>query len=489
MKPQSFYIHGKWGEGAGPPFVATNPATGEMIWQGNSVAVHDVHRAVNSARTAFQDWSIKSISERKYFLERFAAKLAERKQGMATRISDEVGKPYWESLTEVDAMINKVALTFRAYEERCEERIIPQGSLQRAIRYKPHGVAAILGPFNLPGHLPNGQIVPALLAGNTVVFKPSEYTPGVGQLLVEIWMEVGLPEGVLNLVQGGKEVGMALVQHPDINGVYFVGSAHAGRAIHQFFVGKPEKILALEMGGNNPLIVTEVEDIRAAVYLALQSAFLTSGQRCTCARRMIVTQTENGDAFLKEFLSAAGRIKIGCYTETPEPFMGPVIAKGAAQKWLKVQSDLESRGGKPLLRMSPLPGHGAMLTPGVMDVTSISNRDDTEIFAPFLQVIRVKNFAEAILEANRTVYGLAAGLLSDNPKLYEQFFHSVQAGVINWNQPLTGSSSESPFGGLGRSGNHRASGYFTVDYCADPIASLEQERVQLPGKILPGLNF
>src|SRR3990167_8941296 len=170
------------------------------------------------------------------------------------------------------------------------------------LRHRGHGVMAVLGPYNLPGHLPNGHIIPALLAGNTVVFKPSALTSLVGQKLMEVWEKTNLPKGVLNLVQGGKETGIALAHHPDINGIYFTGSYETGKSLHQFFAGRPEVILALEMGGNNPLVVFNVQNLAAAVYLTIQSAFITSGQRCSCARRLIVANNKEGADFVKRLV-------------------------------------------------------------------------------------------------------------------------------------------------------------------------------------------
>src|SRR3989338_2449660 len=268
-------------------FISLNPATNEVLWKGSAARKADIDKAVKAARKAYESWSLLSVDERLKFLDEFARLLNEQRNNCAATISQETGKPLWESFTEVNTMINKVKISYDAYQDRCREVSAPMDNAQRATRFKPHGVVAVLGPFNLPGHLPNGHIVPALLAGNTVVFKPSELTPLVGEKLVKVFEAADLPSGVLNLVQGQKETGIALSQHPGINGVFFTGSVEAGKVIHKFYAGKPEKILVLEMGGNNPLIFNDVQDITAAVYLTIQSAFVTSGQRRTCARRLI----------------------------------------------------------------------------------------------------------------------------------------------------------------------------------------------------------
>src|SRR4051794_1789330 len=280
MKSQ--FIAGEWIEGAGEPFSSRNPATGETVWTGRGTSGDDVNRAVAAARKAFVDWSGQPHSRRIDLLSAFAAQLKQRKADLVEMICRETGKPRWESGTEVDAMIGKVAISIDAHEKRRHETTNETAGVTSATRYKPYGVVAVLGPFNFPGHLPNGHIVPALLSGNTVVFKPSELTPGVAQLTVELWQGAGVPRGVLNLVQGGRDTGSALVQHAAIDGVFFTGSFTVGRMNSRALADQPGKIAALEMGGNNPLIVHNVSDLDAAAYWTVWSAFVTAGQRCSC---------------------------------------------------------------------------------------------------------------------------------------------------------------------------------------------------------------
>ena len=394
-----------------------------------------------------------------------------------------------ESLTEVDSMIGKIALSVEAYHDRC--RVIT-GEMSGAVtttRCKPHGVVAVLGPFNLPGHLPNGHIVPALLAGNCVVFKPSRQATLVGARMVELWEAAGIPSGVVNMVQGGRETGSALSRHHDLDGLFFTGSADTGKALHRAFGGHPEKIIALEMGGNNPLIVWEINDPQSAAYLTLLSAFITAGQRCTCARRLIVPEGMEGDAFVEQLVSMTRHIRVGPYTDRPEPFMGPVISAHVAGELLAAQKSFSETGGTTLIEMRSLNEIGTMLSPGIIDVTRVPDRPDSELFGPFLQVIRVPDFGAALQEANNTSYGLAAGLISDSAELYDTFFRKIRAGVINWNRQTTGASSRMPFGGIKASGNHRPSAYYATDYCSYPVASIEMDRLMKPGQILPGISL
>jgi succinylglutamic semialdehyde dehydrogenase len=473
---KTHYIHYRWTEGSGEEFVSTDPATEEVNWRGRAATGNEVDAAYRAALAAFEKWSDLSADERIEYSRSFKEVVLKQRDELAEIISRESGKPLWESYTEVDAIIGKVGLSIEAHTERRHDAKQDLGGAASVLRYRPHGVIAVFGPFNLPGHLPHGHIIPALIAGNTIVFKPSEQTPLVAQKLMEYWIEADLPPGVLNVVQGGRETGMAVAQNPKLDGLFFTGSVAAGKALHISLAGKPEKIVALEMGGNNPLIVAEIHDPESAAYIAVQSAYITSGQRCTCARRLIVPKGNEGDLFLEALMSLMGRIKVGQYTDTPEPFMGPVISRKAQDDLLTAQERLRKQGGRVLMEMIRLDRPGHFLSPGLMDVTQVPDRLDEEIFGPFLQVIRVQDFEAAIKEANNTAFGLSAGLISRNPKLYERFRKKIRAGVVNWNRQTTGASGKLPFGGLGRSGNHRPSGFFAADYCSDPIAYLEVER-------------
>ena len=445
-----------------------------------------VHQAIASARDAFGSWGATSIVERERVIRKFAEVLEQHRAELVLAICKETGKPRWESNTEVDSMIAKAAISIEARATRRQVVETSTAGSASAVRYKPLGVAVVLGPFNFPGHLPNGHIIPALLAGNTVVFKPSELAPKVGELTVRCWHEAGLLDGVINLVQGGRDVGKALVAHPDINAVFFTGSFDGGRAICRALADRPEVITALEMGGNNPLIVHGVGDLTAAAYWTIQSAFLSAGQRCSCARRLIVP--DGGDAFLARLVQMMGGIRIGHFRDDPEPFAGRVITDEAAEHLLTAQRRLVEAGAETIVEMKPIEGRpNAFLSPGLIDVTAVANRPDEELFGPLLQLIRVKDFDEALREANNTAYGLAAGLFCDDRQLYERFFRASRAGVVNWNRPLTGASSRLPFGGIGRSGNGRPSAFFAADYCDYAVASMEVEKVTMPEKLMPGI--
>lgn len=483
------YIAGQWLAGRGEPLQSLDPVSQAVVWQGRGADAAQVDAAVTAARQAFSAWAAQSLDSRIAVLERFAVYLKDRAQQLAQAIGEETGKPLWEAATEVNSMVGKVAISIQSYRERTGEKSGPLGDATAVLRHKPHGVVAVFGPYNFPGHLPNGHIVPALLAGNCVLFKPSELTPKVAELTVQCWIEAGLPEGVLSLLQGGRETGVALAGHPGIDGLFFTGSSRTGNLLHAQFAGRPEKILALEMGGNNPLIVDQVADVDAAVYTIIQSAFISAGQRCTCARRLLVPQGVWGAALLARLVQVAGQLRVGRFDEQPAPFMGSVISLQAAAQLMQAQQDLLAKGATALLAMTQPQAGAALLTPGILDVTAVHERPDEEFFGPLLQVIRYASFESAIAEANATVYGLAAGLLSDSRARFEQFWLHSRAGIVNWNKQLTGAASTAPFGGIGASGNHRASAYYAADYCAYPVAGLESESLVLPVTLTPGVTL
>ncbi len=483
------FIGGNWIDGGGATFCSRNPVTQEIVWQGEAADAADVNRALLAARAALADWSLASLETRLKIVRQFAVILGEQQADIARIIGRETGKPLWEAVTEVATMIAKVEISIKAYHERTGEKKSATADAEVVLRHRPHGVVAIFGPYNFPGHLPNGHIVPALIAGNTVVFKPSELSPAVAELTAKIWQQAGLPNGVLNMVQGARETGMALANHREIDGLFFTGSSATGQAIHAAFAGQPGKILALEMGGVNPLIVGEINDIDATVHHIVQSAYISAGQRCTCARRLYVAQGEAGDALLNRLIVVATGLRVGSFDADPPPFMGAVISLDAAQKLLAAQQQLIARGAVVRLEMKTIQTGTAMLSAGLIDVTGIGDLPDEENFGPLLQLIRYRTLDDAIAHANQSRYGLAAGLLSVSRDQYNHFERHIRAGIVNWNRPLTGASSASPFGGIGASGNHRASAYYAADYCAYPQASLESETITLPAKLPPGLTL
>ena len=466
---------------------STNPATGDVVWTGPEATPVEVAAAVAAARVAFPDWADRPRQDRVDAVKRSQAVLKAHADGLAETIANETGKPLWEAKTEVAAMVGKVDISIRAYDERTGGRTTETGFGRAVLRHRPHGVATVLGPFNFPGHLPNGHIVPALLAGDTVVFKPSEETPAVGALMAEAFAEADLPAGVVNLVQGGREVGAALLDLP-IDALMFTGSGAAGAHFRRKFADDPHVILALELGGSNPLVVWDAADAEAVAGIAVQSAFITTGQRCSCARRLIVPEGPQGDAIVEAIAALADRLVFAPWTSAPEPYAGPLISEKAAAAALAALQQRIDAGARVIRASGPVSNlPGAFVRPAIIDVTGVEVPDE-EMFAPFLQVTRVPGFEAAIAAANATRYGLSAGLVSDDPAHWERFVRRIRAGVVNFNRPTTGAAGDMPFGGLGASGNHRPSAYYAADYCAYPVASFEADAVRNIESEIKGLR-
>lgn len=531
-------IGADWVAGTGAAWTSRGPADDQAVWAGRFASHSQIRDAIGAAAAAFPIWSESSLEHRISVCKRFSEVVALARDELASLIARETGKPLWEANTEVGTVIAKIANSIDAILARrwtTTERI---GELLAVTRFRPHGVLLVLGPFNLPAHLPGSHIVPALLAGNTLVFKPSELTPAVGQWLVEAWEEAGLPAGALNLIHGSREEAECAIADSRLAGVLFTGSRRAGEGIHRGFAGQPHKVLALEMGGNNPLVVHECSNLDAVALTIIQSAFITSGQRCTCARRLILTDRSKPEKLIARLVELIPKIRVGLPFDQSQPFMGPLIHADAATRMLEVQAKLEANGARilvsmrqgesrgmdsaseqtrsissilpisPIAPISPIgkladhsdPTHqarviprafaascGALLSPGLVDATGVELADE-EYFGPLLTIHRAADFDSAIALANATRYGLAAGLISEKVEHFHYFLHRARAGVINWNRQTTGASGRLPFGGVGASGNHCPSGFFAADYCSYPVASLESHALDESLKGVSGLE-
>ncbi|MEZ5680030.1 MAG: succinylglutamate-semialdehyde dehydrogenase [Erythrobacter sp.] len=453
--------------------VSTEPATGAEIWRGTA---GNVEAVIDRAVASKAEWARMSLGQRIELVRRFANTVRKHAEAFAELIARETGKPLWEARTEVEAVIAKVEISVTAYAERTGQKKL-NSALQgtAALRHKPHGVMVVLGPYNFPAHLPNGHIIPALIAGNVIVFKPSEKTPAVGEFLTRCFHEAGIDEGVIQCIHGGPDAGKALVEHDAVDGVLFTGSARAGIAINRKLAANPGKIVALEMGGNNPIVAIDTPKVEDAAVTIIQSAFTTAGQRCTAARRLIVVDSMY-DKLVAEVKKLSERLIVDEPFADPQPFMGCVIDNQTADLLSESFVALMSRGGRPIMHMKRKDESLPFLSPAILDATDIAERPDIELFGPLLQVIRVADFDAAIAEANNTRYGLAASLIGGGPTDFEHFWTEIRAGIVNWNRPTNGASSAAPFGGVGLSGNHRPAAYYAADYCAYPVASTEMEQ-------------
>ncbi|SLK07175.1 MULTISPECIES: succinylglutamate-semialdehyde dehydrogenase [Novosphingobium] len=453
--------------------ISCEPATGAEIWRGKPCEINEV---VTRARQAWPGWAAQPLANRMELVRRFANEVRKEADTLARTIAREVGKPLWEANAEVESVINKVEVSIRSYAERTSQRKLDsalQGTM--AVRHKPHGVLVVLGPFNYPAHLPNSHIIPALIAGNVVIFKPSEKAPASGEILIRCFHRAGIASSVVQLAVGGPEEGQAFVAHEGVDGILFTGSANTGLAINRRLATRPDKVVALEMGGNNPIVVWDTPKLTDAAAIVVQSAFATAGQRCTAARRLIVRDTLY-DALMVEVKALADRLIVGAPFDDPAPFMGPVIDNAAADGLTESFLYLLSNGGRAIKHLVRPDESLPFLSPAIIDTTAMADRPDVELFGPILQVIKVGDFDGAIAEANNTRFGLAASLVGGTPQEYNRFWANVRAGIVNWNRPTTGPSHAAPMGGIGLSGNHRPTGYYAADYCAYPVASGEMEQ-------------
>ena len=487
IKSKGNFINGKWVTCNGNSFNSFSPVNDELLWEGSFSTEDDVKYAVESARAAFDIWSQLSIEERIKYIKKYIEIVEASKEELAEYISYEVGKPYWESLTEVNSIIGKLEPCIEAYNLRNQTIIREQADGSKSVtRFKPHGVVGIIGPYNFPAHMPNGHIMSALLAGNTIVLKPSEKVPFVSEKVMNFWEKAGLPNGVINMVQGDKTISEKLCLNYDIKGIFFTGSKKAGQNIEELCLHK--KICVLEMGGNSPYIVWDTDNIDSAVITIIQSSFITSGQRCSTARRLILPKNKFGDLFLDRLVEVTKKIKVGKPKDEPQVFMGSLKSEELVNNIINKQEELVNVGAKILIESKRIPELGnSFITPGIIDVTFVNKKIDEEIIGPFLQVTRVETFKDAIEKANDSCYGLAAGIITEDKNLYKEFENKIQAGIISWNKPLTGASKFAPFGGIKDSGNYRPSGFLATDYCVYSTASMEIEKVQDVKKMPNGI--
>ncbi len=458
-----------------------------------------VDEAVGAARIAWKSWKRTSFSERADLLKKYQVALKSHELVLAQAMVREVGKPLWEAKQEVATMVNKVDITLTDSMKLVADVELPNimEGTRGTSRHRPLGVMAVVGPFNFPGHLANGHIVPALATGNTVVFKPSEKSPMVGQIMAECFHEAGFPPGVFNLLQGEKEVSRRLCVHGEVDAVLFTGSYEVGTRIKQDTLQQHWKLLALEMGGKNPAIIWEPESLEYVVHETLCSAFLTAGQRCSATSRVLV-QRKHYDEFIKRFHERAKNFKIGHPSE--DPFMGPLIDESSVDRFLKFIGISKREGFETLMRGKALEleKRGNYVTPTIsiaerqsVEAARKSVYTQTELFAPNVAIVGVDDLEEAIELANVTEYGLVASVFTSQRELFLRAYDELDFGLINWNKMSIGASSKLPFGGFKKSGNHFPTAVTATLYCTAPVASLEVERpkTQSPFSTYPGLNW
>ncbi len=470
---KSIYINNTWANGNGEKFVSNSPNNNEIVFEGNFASKSNCDKAVKSAKEAQMGWQMLGLEKRIEYLRTFVEIVKENKDELSKTISIEVGKPKWEADAEINSIVNKLDPCIEAYKTRCADIVIERNGSKGITRFLPLGVMCVIGPYNYPMHMTNGQIMAGLIAGNTVVLKPSDKAPLCATKIVECWQKAGLPSGVINMVQGGAQTVEFLVKNKDVNGVYFTGSFRVGQIIKNMC--NPQQLCALEMGGDAPVVAWDCDDLQSAAITVVQGAFATAGQKCVSTRRLIVPDNKFGKHLVKEVVKLAKKIVVGKYDDAQTAFMGPLRTPQMVENGLKLQKYLASKGAKVLLEAKKLPQGDCFISPCVVDVTGVKYSLSEEVFAPFLRVIRVKTFEEAIDEANSTEYGLATSILTKDKNLYHEYLQKAKFGLVNWNKQTGGSSAWAAFGGIKNSGNFRPSGLLSSDFCSYAVASTESE--------------
>lgn len=489
------FINGKWmsvqkGDGN---FKDISPSDLNDIVLEVQYSHQHIDAAVESAKTAFPKWAQLSRDERSKYLLRLKDVFDSMKEEMALAICRDTGKPKWEALTEAAALTGKIDITIQYSSKLVADEHVANAlpGVEGVIRYKPRGVMSVIGPFNFPAHLPNGHIIPALYMGNTVVFKPSEQTPFVGQMMAKCFEKAEFPPGVFNLVQGDGESGRRLIAHEHVDGILFTGSYEVGLKIKQETMTHYWKILALEMGGKNATVVWDDADMDKAISETLTGAFLSAGQRCSGTSRVIL-HDKIADEFTDRFYEAAKKLTIGHWSENT--FMGPLINASAVEKYIRFQEIAKRENCESLMRgkQLDLKHKGHYVTPSInlvqkFDLKSVYQK--SEIFGPNVAIYRSSDFDQTLNIVNSTGYGLVMALFSKSKELYEKALFEAKVGLLNWNRTTNGASSKLPFGGMGKSGNDRSSAHFAIQYCSVPVASLEDPTPFDPSKLFPGMTF
>ncbi|MEK6627638.1 MAG: succinylglutamate-semialdehyde dehydrogenase [Bdellovibrionota bacterium] len=452
-----------------------------------------VDKACRAAKEAYLPWAKLTLNDRKNYLLRLKDVFVSYESEMAKTIARDTGKALWDATTEAKALAAKIDITLNESIKLIkEERItnaLPQ--VDGVIRYRSRGVMAVVGPFNFPAHLPNGHIIPALIAGNTVVYKPSDQTPAVAQLYAQMFEKAEFPSGVFNMVYGEAETGRRLVAHELVDGILFTGSYEVGLKIKQETLNHYWKILALEMGGKNATVIWDDADIDKAIYETLVGAYMSTGQRCSGTSRVIV-HDKIADQFTDRFYQAAKKLTIGHWSKNP--FMGPLINGTAVEKYIRFQEMANRENGECLMRgkVLELDYKGHYVTPSIHLVKSFdpeSLYQKTEIFGPNVAIYRSSDFDKSMEIVNSTGYGLVMALFTKNKELYDTALLKARVGLLNWNRTTNGASSRLPFGGMGKSGNDRPSAHFAIQYCTVPMASLEDLSPLDKTKLLPGVSL
>jgi len=464
------FIAGEWVDAqSGETFESTSPATGETIGAFPKSGAADIERAVEAARAAYEKWRLVPAPKRGEFLYRFAQLLTDEKEDLAQLMTREMGKVIAEARGDVQEAID-ISFYMAGEGRRLFGHTTPselQDKFNMSVRM-PVGVAGVITPWNFPIAIPSWKIVPAIVCGDTVVFKPATDTPRLGERFVELLVEAGLPPGVVNVVHGGGgAVGEALVKHPDVPLITLTGSRETGVAVLRSAADNLKHV-HLELGGKNPIIVLDDADLELAVDGIVWSAFGTSGQRCTAASRVIV-QDGVYDELARRLVERAEHMRLGPGWE-PDTDVGPVINKAALEKIHSYTGIGRDEGARLLTGGEVATGNGLdsgfFYTPTVFgDVDPGMRIAQEEIFGPTTALIRVRDLDEAVQVANGVQFGLSSSIFTRDVNSAFRALRDLVAGITYINAGTIGAEVHLPFGGTKQTGNgHREAGQAALDF-------------------------
>lgn len=460
----------------GEPLVSRDPATegGDAVLETRASAER-ARLAAAAAAAAFPAWSALSLDQRWEALGGFRAALAERREAIAEAITLETGKIVGEAKAEAASLLARFDAALAALKAHYRDGpVVPAEG--ESLVYRPLGVVGVIGPANYPAHLVHAYALPALLAGNTVVAKPSEVTPLVGQRYAEAAAASGLPPGVINVVLGGAATGAALLEDPHVRGLWFTGSYRTGQAIRRAAAERPELLLALELGGKNMAVVLDDADMRQAVHEIVVGGYLTTGQRCTATERVLVHASRKEELVAGLRRAVAG-LRFGDPRD-PASFAGPLMTFAARERFLRAVAAARAAGAEPLLPDREV-GGGAYAPPTLHlvpdGVHELPGYLDEELFGPDLSVETFETDEEALELVAGNPFGFVSSVFTASRERFERFRDRAFSGMFNWNRSTNNASSNLPFGGVGRSGNYRPGGSHTPRSVTYPMAVQQNE--------------
>ncbi|QDS92651.1 N-succinylglutamate 5-semialdehyde dehydrogenase [Roseimaritima multifibrata] len=462
-------INGNDVDGCGDSLTSRNPADSSLVFDGRSADGDQIQQAFAAAHEAQAGWEQTKLADRADILSEFVARLRLDATAIAEQVETEIGKFSSEANAEIEFASEHLLQTI-AQIQKTMANVPSESTGHGSIHFRAIGVVLVIGAYCDPIRLPLEQIIPAILAGNSVVFKPSELTPAVGRRIVDSLLAAGLPAGVINLIQGDATVARAAIDDTRLNGLFVTGSRATGQAIHRQLGGRPEVLLAMRLGGNNPVLIASPESPQQVAAEIAESAFRTAGQRCLAPRRLIVIDDAAGRQFVDAFVQTIAELKTGLPKEPTTPQMGPLVSSRHANLLQQAEANFFAYGGEALVESSVAEGCGALVRPGLTDMTDCYDPVDEEWFGPLLQLYWVSDFQQGIERAAATDYGLAASLFGGDPTMFDTFAKQVPTGIATWNRTPSEIDSCQAWAGLKQSGNHRPTGAGIFGYCMSPIA-------------------